>query len=86
MIHPNNYPTIIDGPGDYITRNHKRVTIHEVKEQKDNTCMEFRAKGSIWKSNDKMGNNPEYGIWHVSGVSRAVGIYGKDIVGKWKSS
>jgi hypothetical protein len=82
--HPNQFPVIIDGPGDYRTRNGKRVTIHEVASKKaGDDCMEFCAKGSFWKSPKNMGENPEYGIWHVSGLSRAVYVHQTDIVGKW---
>lgn len=82
--HPNQFPVIINSPGDYRTRNGKRVTIHEVAPKKaGDDCMEFCAKGSFWRSHKNMGENPEYGIWHVSGLSRGIGVHGTDIVGKW---
>ena len=82
--HPNQLPVIIDSPGDYRTRNGRRVTIHEIKPTKaGHDCLEFCAKGSFWKSHEKMGINPEYGIWHVSGLSRGIGINQNDIVQKW---
>jgi hypothetical protein len=80
-VHPNNFKTIITGPGEYKTRNGKNVTIHEVKPQGNPKHMEFRAKGTIWKKTGR-GIEPQYCIWHVSGMSRAVGIYGNDIVEK----
>lgn len=70
-------PVIIDGPGDYTTRNGRRVTIHAIKGPST-----FAAKGSIWKHKDRMGTNPDYGIWHVSGRFVFVGEHSLDIVKK----
>ena len=80
----NNLPTVIDAPGDYVTRSGRRVTIHEVKQPKSSDCTEFLAKGSIWKKTDRMGINPEYQIWHISGRCFPLRESKIDIVGKWE--
>jgi hypothetical protein len=58
----DNLPIIITKPGKYITRNGKTVTIHDIDGKGT-----FAARGSIWKHSDKIGINPRFNIWHVSG-------------------
>lgn len=75
---------IIDGPGEYQTRNGRRVTIHELRlppfYAPGNMC--FPAKGSVWKKRTWT-NNPPYGIWRLDGFCRATGKDVWDIVGRW---
>lgn len=63
----NKMATIIDSVGDYVRRDGKRVTIHAIKPTLTLSTTAFHAKGSTWKKNDKIDNNPPYGIWHISG-------------------
>ena len=46
---PNDLPDIVDGPGDYVTRDGRRVTIHEVKSPSAPDTTSFGASGAIWK-------------------------------------
>ena len=79
---------IIDGPGEYKTRNGRRVTIHNIvlPPQYTSGCMCFPAKGSIWRRVTAMGLNPEYGIWRLDGRYRAVGDHPLDIVSRWPAN
>lgn len=70
-------PVIIDAPGEYVTRLGKKVTIHAIHGPGF-----FEAKGSVWKTANKMGNNPQYSIWHVSGRHMPLAETTRDIVGK----
>lgn len=79
---PNDLPTIIDECGDYRTRDGRRVTIHAIKPATPGTTS-FNAKGSIWKNPERIGLNPPYEIWHVSGRCLPLELSGRDIVGHW---
>lgn len=72
-------PIIITGPGDYRTRDGRRVTIHAVKEPGT-----FAAKGAIWKLFRGKETPRGYDIWHPNGRAslRTVGMK-RDIVGRW---
>ncbi len=65
--HLNTLPTVIDGPGEYKTRDGGRATIHEVKPNNDDTTTSFDAKGSLWKLFRGKLRPRDYNIWHVSG-------------------
>lgn len=76
--------SLIDGPGLYLTRNGRKVTIHEIKfppgYEEGNTC--FPAKGSIWKKKNDIGINPPYGIWQLDGKRSIFGDHPLDIISK----
>jgi hypothetical protein len=74
----NDLPVLIDEPGNYKTRNGKMVSIHEIRKGTST----FEAKGSIWKHVNKMGVNPTFGVWHVSGRSSTFGETNLDILKK----
>jgi hypothetical protein len=69
-------PVIITGPGEYKTRNGKRVNIREISGSGT-----FAAKGGIYREFRGRTVARGYDIWHVSGCYRAVGEHGLDIVG-----
>lgn len=75
-------PTIIDGPGDYVTRKGQRVTIHEVS----NGPETFKAKGAMWRMFRGKLSAKGYAIWHISGRYEAVHERTRDIVGKWEGA
>lgn len=79
----NELPTVITTPGDYRTRNGRRVTIHGIKPTTTLATTAFSADGSVWKTPTQMGINPQYSIWHVSGRHRTWEERGWDIIGKW---
>ncbi|MDO8416253.1 MAG: hypothetical protein Q7S87_08595 [Agitococcus sp.] len=79
----NELPIIIDAPGDYRTRNGRRISISTIAPTLTLSTSAFHAKGSVWKTETQLGINPEYGIWHISGRDKAVGESARDIVAKW---
>lgn len=79
----NAIPSIITGPGEYVTRNGFRATVHEVAPEGDPTTTAFRAKGSVWRMYRGKMRPRGYAIWHVSGRGFPLRESGNDIVGKW---
>lgn len=87
MITPfNRLPRIVTKPGDYRTRDGRRVTIHEVAPDPDPTVTRFAAKGAIWKV--FRGKERPRGLkgWHVCGRGDAFAEKGSDIVGPWEGT
>lgn len=79
----NDLPTIIDAPGQYVTRSGKSVRIHEVKDNPTHNTTAFAAKGTIrYKKPNNVRYTQEYNIWHVSGRVSVFDIHDNDIVGK----
>lgn len=74
----SDLPVIITGPGEYVSRNGKRVTIREISGPST-----FAAKGHVWRMFRGKERPRDNDIWHVSGRYQAVGERGKDIVGIW---
>lgn len=74
--------TAITAPGDYITRNGTRVTIHRI----DNGSVPytFPCKGSAWKMFRGAMRPRGYNVWMRSGHVNAVGDHPLDIVGPWE--
>jgi hypothetical protein len=79
----NSLPTIVRHPGDYVTRDGRRVTIREIKGEYDPTATAFRAKGSIWKMFRGKERPRDLNIWHVSGRNSPLEQSPADIVGLW---
>lgn len=73
--------TVITAPGDYITRNGTRVTIHCI----DNGYIPytFPCKGSAWKMFRGAMRPRGFNVWMRSGHLNAVGDHPLDIVGPW---
>lgn len=78
----NDLPTIIDGPGDYVSRDGRRVTIRNVREGPPKTTC-FQATGSMWKEFRGKMRPRGYNIWHVSGRNLVLVESPKDIVGRY---
>lgn len=76
----NDLPTIIDGPGEYLTRDGGRVTIHDVDGKGT-----FSARGSKWKVYRGKWRPRLYGIWHTSGRYLPLREDENDIVSKQES-
>lgn len=74
--------TVITAPGDYITRNGTRVTIHRI----DNGPIPytFPCKGSAWKMFRGAMRPRGFNVWMRSGHVNAVGDHPLDIVGPWE--
>ncbi|MGX4996008.1 hypothetical protein [Enterobacter hormaechei] len=78
----DNLPHIVTTPGDYITRDGRRVTIHTV--QDDASPYTFKAKGSIWRL--FRGKQAPRGlqVWHKSGRLDMANEKPGDIIATWK--
>lgn len=70
---------LIDKPGDYITRDGRRVTIHAITEGH----YTFPCKGALWRMYRGELRPRGYDTWMRSGYHLAVGEHGADIVGPW---
>lgn len=68
-------PVVVTGPGDYLTRNGKRVQIREISGRGS-----FSAKGAVYREFRGRTVARGHDIWHPSGCYRAVGEHGLDIV------
>ena len=77
----NDMPHVITGPGDYITRDGKRVTIHSV--QPKESPYTFKAKGSTWKMFRGKMRPRGFEVWHTSGRLDMVKEKSGDIVATW---
>jgi hypothetical protein len=86
----NRRPLIITEPGDYRTRDGRRVTIHEIKlcsptpPYQRHEVTAFEAKGSVWRVVRGVNQPRDYDIWHLSGHHVALGDDPLDIVGRWE--
>lgn len=78
----NALPVIIDGPGDYVTRDDRRVTIHEIKPGTPETTT-FSAKGAVWSMYRGKERSRGLDIWHVSGRNQPQRESTRDIVGRY---
>lgn len=72
-------PVVIDGPGEYVTRDGRRVTIYNI----DGKGL-FSARGSIWKMFRGKVRPRTFEIWHVSGRNMPLHEKPRDIVGKFE--
>lgn len=82
----NSLPTVVDGPGEYITRNGNRVVVTHITKHHDPETVSFRVKGDIIHPPVKGGIKTEirlYNIWHISGRMYPIHESPHDIVGKW---
>ena len=77
---PNELPVIIDSPGDYVTRDGRRVTIRQVRETAPGTTA-FGATGGVWKEVKGVTKARSVDVWHVSGRHMVLRESPLDIVG-----
>lgn len=78
----DSMPDIITATGDYITRDGRRVTIHEV--QPKESPYTFKAKGSIWRLFRGQQRPRGLQVWHKSGRLDMVTEKPGDVIGIWK--
>lgn len=69
-------PVVVTGPGDYVTRNGRRVAIREIGGKGT-----FNARGAVYREFRGRVVARGLDIWHVSGRYRSLGEHGLDIVG-----
>lgn len=80
---PSDLPVVIDGPGDYVTRDGRRVTIRQVREATPGTTS-FSATGSVWTERRGVTRARGQDVWHVSGRHLVLRESGQDIVGPYR--
>lgn len=78
----NDLPTVVTAPGDYVTRDGRRVTIRTVRQATIGTTS-FGAVGAVWSERRGVLRARGYEIWHTSGRHRVLGETGLDLVGPW---
>ncbi len=74
-------PVIITAPGEYMTRDGRKVTIHTVQDAR--APYTFKAKGSIWRMFRGAMRPRGYDVWHVSWRLDMVTEKPGDIVARW---
>ncbi len=70
----------ITEPGDYVTRDGRRVTIHTI-----GGAGSFPVKGSVWRMFRGKLRPKGYEIWMENGSHMPLGQHGLDIVGTWEN-
>lgn len=87
----NSLPLVITGPGDYKTRDGRRVTIRSIVPYAPlpngnlrHEVTAFEAKGSLWKMYRGQPRPRTPDIWHLSGRNLPAGEQPRDIVGYWE--
>lgn len=80
---PNDLPVVIAGPGDYVSRDGRRITIHDVKSPPELGSTLFAASGSVWSEFRGAVRPRGYTTWHVSGRRLPLKDTASDIVGRW---
>lgn len=86
----NRLPLVITEPGEYVTRDGHRVTIHSIVPYVPrpngplrHAVTAFEAKGTIWRKSPRTGREtPDYNVWHLSGSLGVFGPSSLDIVGR----
>lgn len=86
----NRQPLVIVEPGDYITRDGRRVTIHALElyapapnQPLRHEVTAFEAKGSVWRTVRGVSKPNDYSAWHLSGAYSGIGESPLDIVAPW---
>ncbi len=80
---PNDLPIVIVGPGDYVSRDGRRITIRDVKAPPEPGSTMFAASGSVWREFRGKVRPHGYGTWHVSGRRLPLSETPSDIVAPW---
>lgn len=80
---PNDLPVVIAGPGDYVSRDGCRITIHAVKSPPEPGSTLFAASGSVWREFRGKERPRGYSTWHVSGRRLPLDETPSDVVGPW---
>lgn len=78
MLVTNRLPVIVSQPGEYLTRDGRRVTVHEV--QPKESPYTFKVKGQLWRMFRGKCAPRGLQVWHVSGRLDMVQEKAGDIV------
>lgn len=84
----NDWPPVITSPGDYVTRDGRRVTIATVSPPSfyGHATTRFTAKGHVWGMFRGKSRPVTSAIWHISGRRVVLHEHATDIVGRWPTS
>lgn len=80
---PNDLPDLVSGPGDYASRDGRRITIRQVKPPPEPGSTMFAASGSVWREFRGAVRPHGFVTWHVSGRRLPLVETPSDIVGPW---
>ena len=72
----------ITTPGDYVTRDGSRVTVHAIGPTKEG-CTTFNVKGAVWRMFRGKVRPKGLAIWTQAGRALPLKETTKDIVGPW---
>lgn len=84
MLVTTRLPVIVAEPGEYVTRDGRRVTVHAV--QPKESPYTFKVKGSLWRMYRGECRPRGSQAWHVSGRLDMVKEKAGDIVGRYLDS
>lgn len=69
--HLTTLPVVVTGPGNYLTRDGRKVVVHEVKDARCAGAIppvtEYLVKGTLFTPRPDKADLARYDIWHVSG-------------------
>lgn len=64
----NEMPVVVGGTGEYVTRDGRRVVVHEVKDHSDNySVTRFNCKGTVYTKHPSGRTTRRFATWHESG-------------------
>ena len=81
MLVTNRLPVIVNAPGEYVTRDGRRVTVREV--QGAESPYTFKVKGQLWRMFRGKCAPRGLQVWHVSGRVDMVQEKAGDIVARY---
>lgn len=84
MLVTNRLPVIVTEPGEYVTRDGRRVTVQAV--QPKESPYTFKVKGSLWRMFRGECRPRGSQAWHVSGRLDMVKEKAGDIIGRYLDS
>lgn len=82
MLVTARLPVVVSEPGEYVTRDGRRVTVHEVQPQ--TSPYTFKVKGQLWRMFRGQCAPRGLQVWHVSGRLDMVQEKAGDIVGRFE--
>ena len=76
----SDLPVIVTQPGEHVTRDGRRVSVHGIN---PNEAYTYRVHGAEWKMFRGKMRARGFTVWHVSGRFDVVRETASDIVGPW---
>jgi len=82
MLVTARLPVVVSEPGEYVTRDGRRVTVHDV--QPKESPYTFKVKGQLWRMFRGRCAPRGLQVWHVSGRLDMVIEKPGDIIGRFE--